>query len=47
MQKYTIEEIALRNGAKDGTVWIVLRDSVYDVTIYMEDVGIFLRNISK
>uniref|UniRef100_A0A182RW11 Cytochrome b5 heme-binding domain-containing protein n=1 Tax=Anopheles funestus TaxID=62324 RepID=A0A182RW11_ANOFN len=35
--EYTLAEVALRNGKADNPTWIVIRDSVYDVTQYMED----------
>ncbi|XP_049298139.1 cytochrome b5-like [Anopheles funestus] len=35
--EYTLAEVALRNGKAGNPTWIVIRDSVYDVTQYMED----------
>lgn len=38
---YTLEEIKSQNGKNGAKTWIVLHDNVYDVTDYLEDVGIF------
>uniref|UniRef100_A0A182WHP5 Cytochrome b5 heme-binding domain-containing protein n=1 Tax=Anopheles minimus TaxID=112268 RepID=A0A182WHP5_9DIPT len=35
--EYTLAEVALRNGKAGSPTWIVIRDSVYDVTQYMVD----------
>lgn len=36
---YTLEEIAKNNGKDTDKVWIIYRDSVYDVTEYLDDVS--------
>lgn len=33
---YTLSEVALRNGKDSEQAWIVIKDSVYDVTSYAE-----------
>lgn len=39
-QQYSMVEVAANNGADGKPTWIVIRDIVYDVTNYMEDVSI-------
>lgn len=34
---YKLAEVALRNGKDSDQVWIVIKDSVYDVTAYADN----------
>lgn len=43
VQLYTLEEIKKNNGKDGAPTWIVIRDIVYDVTTYLNEVSI--RNI--
>lgn len=36
---FTLEEIAKNNGKDTDRVWIIYKDSVYDVTEYIDDVS--------
>lgn len=36
---YTLEEIRKNNGKDTDRVWIIYKDSVYDVTEYLESVS--------
>lgn len=36
---YSYEEISKNNGKDGSRIWIVYKDSVYDVTDYVEDVS--------
>lgn len=36
---FTLEEVKVHNGKDDPTVWFVYKDSVYDVTNYLDDVS--------
>lgn len=38
---YTLKEVSLNNGENDTSVWIIINDSIYDVTSYLSDVRIF------
>lgn len=40
-QKYTLSEIAQRNGKDGNDVWIIIRDVVYDVTEFLQNVSSF------
>ncbi|KAM3956341.1 cytochrome b5 [Aphomia sociella] len=37
IKKYTLAEVATHNGKDDPTIWIVYKDSVYDVTKYIHE----------
>lgn len=39
---YTLEEIKKNNGKDGNRIWIVYKDSVYDVTDYVENVSLSL-----
>jgi len=36
---FTLEEVKVHNGKDDPKVWFVYKDSVYDVTNYLDDVS--------
>ena len=33
---YTLSEVKLKNGTDNKQVWIIIKDSVYDVTSYLD-----------
>lgn len=35
---YTLDEVKLNNGQNNARTWIIIHDSVYDVTDYLQDV---------
>lgn len=35
---YTLSEIAINNGEDGKPVWIIIKDKVYDVTSFVENV---------
>ncbi|CAH0561032.1 unnamed protein product [Brassicogethes aeneus] len=37
VKQLTLEEVKKHDGVMEKTVWVVIRDIVYDVTEYMED----------
>lgn len=39
VQLYTLVEIKENNGQNGAPTWIVIRDIVYDVTTYLDDVS--------
>lgn len=42
-QFYTLEQIAKYNGKQeDNTVWIIIRDNVYDVSPFLEEVSTYV-----
>lgn len=38
-QQYSLNEVAVNNGEDGKPVWIIIRDIVYDVTNYLDDVS--------
>lgn len=39
LPKYSLKEVARRDGKEESRVWIVIHDMVYDVTSYRHEVG--------
>lgn len=37
-QLYSLNDVSVNNGKNGAKTWIVIRDSVYDVTDYLDDV---------
>ena len=37
-KKYTVTEVAERNGKNGTEVWIIIKDVVYDVTKFLNEV---------
>lgn len=38
--KYSLEEVAKNNGKDSNKVWIIVRNNVYDVTEYLDEVNV-------
>lgn len=38
---FTIEQVKIHNGKDDSRVWFIYKDSIYDVTEYLDDVSVF------
>nr|CAI5849345.1 unnamed protein product [Callosobruchus analis] len=38
VDRYTIEEVAKHNGRIEKTVWIIIKDCVYDVSDFLDKV---------
>lgn len=41
-QLYTLNDVRQRNGKNGADTWIVIKDNVYDVTKYLNDVSVLL-----
>lgn len=39
LARYSLKEVATRDGKEETRVWIVIYDMVYDVTDYKDEVG--------
>lgn len=40
--KYSLDEISKNNGKDGSKVWIIVRNNVYDVTDYLDEVKLFI-----
>lgn len=41
---YTRADVAIRDGCKGEPVWIIYKDSVYDLTKYVDEVTVLLKD---
>lgn len=38
-QQYTLRDVQMNNGKNGAPIWIIIKDVVYDVTNYLEEVN--------
>lgn len=41
VREFTRQEVALRDGKNGNPTWVIIRDMVYDVTPYLNEVRFF------
>lgn len=41
VREFTRQEVALRDGKNGNPTWVIIRDMVYDVTAYLNEVRFF------